>query len=59
MNRKFLSGFIILLHLSSFITANQTFAQMPFRNQNQVAVLKWTDDTHYLISTFDSDKKTL
>ena len=57
MNRIFLSGLIILLHLSSFIASNQTFAQMPFRNQNQVAVLKWTDDTHYLLRTFDADRK--
>jgi dipeptidyl-peptidase-4 len=59
MNRIFLYGIIILLHLSSFIADNQIFAQMPYRNQSQVAILKWTDDTHYLIRTFDAERKTV
>jgi len=29
---------------------------MPPRLSNQVAITGWTDDTHYLIRTFDSDK---
>ena len=31
-------------------------AQMPPREGNQVSILGWTDDTHYLIRTFDKDK---
>ena len=31
-------------------------AQMPPRGGNQVSILGWTDDTHYLIRTFDKDK---
>jgi dipeptidyl-peptidase-4 len=30
---------------------------MPQRAGNQVAILGWTDDTHYLIRTLDADKK--
>ncbi len=32
-------------------------AQRPQHNENQVAIIGWTDDSHYLIRTFDSDKK--
>ncbi len=34
-------------------------AQMPQRNLNQVAILGWTDDTHYLIRNFDAEKKLI
>jgi dipeptidyl-peptidase-4 len=34
----------------------QVNAQMPMRNQSQVAILGWTDDSHYLIRTFDADR---
>ncbi len=37
-------------------TGDQLFAQRPMRNPNQVAILGWTDDTHYLIRTFDADR---
>src|ERR1035437_1014378 len=30
--------------------------QMPQRVNNQVAIAGWTDDSHYLIRTFDTDK---
>jgi dipeptidyl-peptidase-4 len=39
------------------IAVNTVKAQMPQRGGNQVAVLGWTDDTHYQIRNFDSDKK--
>ena len=43
--------------LFSMATQNgQVNAQMPQRGGNQVAILGWTDDVHYLIRTFDSDK---
>jgi len=29
---------------------------MPQRGGNQVAIMGWTDDTHYQIRNFDSDK---
>jgi dipeptidyl-peptidase 4 len=32
------------------------FAQMPARGGSQVAITGWTDDTHYIIRTLDSEK---
>ncbi len=43
----------LLLVLAQFSKAQ---AQMRRRGGNQVAVTGWTDDTHYLFRTFDSDK---
>ena len=48
---------LVLLTLLSFVTFVTNTAQMPFRNMNQVAVTGWTDDTHYLIRTYDADKR--
>jgi dipeptidyl-peptidase-4 len=39
------------------LAGNQLFAQRPIRNPDQVAILGWTDDTHYLIRNIDADKK--
>jgi dipeptidyl-peptidase-4 len=44
---------LILLMVVQFYYAD---AQMPQRVGNQVAIMGWTDDTHYLIKTFDTDK---
>jgi dipeptidyl-peptidase-4 len=52
--RKNLLLFIIIL-----ITCASLSAQMPMRNANQVAILGWTDDTHYLIRNYDADKNLL
>lgn len=38
------------------VSGSRLPAQMPFRNQNQVAVTGWVDDTHYLLRDFDADK---
>jgi dipeptidyl-peptidase-4 len=46
----------ICLVLSIIIHINQVNAQRPQRGGNQVSILGWTDDTHYLIRTFDTDK---
>jgi len=40
-----------------YISVNQNFAQRPVSNSNQVAILGWVDDTHYLIRNYDVDKK--
>ncbi|MCX6301785.1 MAG: DPP IV N-terminal domain-containing protein [Bacteroidia bacterium] len=56
MNKIRLFKILISFVLPLLITGNQAFAQMPMRNLNQVAILGWTDDTHYLIRTFDADK---
>ena len=57
MNRNFLSVIVILFQLSFIIPDDQAAAQMPMRNQKQVEITGWADDSHYLIRTFDADKK--
>ena len=44
---------IIAIIANNFITN----AQMPPRGGAQVSVLGWADDTHFLIRTFDAEKK--
>jgi dipeptidyl-peptidase 4 len=54
------SGFlriIISLLINIIIQTSQVNAQRPQRGDNQVSILGWTDDTHYLIRTFDAEKK--
>ena len=46
----------IILQLILLFTGFQLFGQGPFRSSNQVAVIGWTDDTHYLIRNFDASK---
>ncbi len=52
---KFLQILICLL-LSTTLPVNSIRAQMPQRGGNQVAIIGWTDDAHYLIRKFDADK---
>ncbi len=47
---------IIIILLSVVLYSNKVSAQMPQRNMNQVAIIGWTDDTHYLIRTPDTNK---
>ena len=47
---------VICLVLSISVTDGPVKAQRPQRGGNQVAITGWTDDTHYLIKTFDADK---
>ena len=56
MKRTLLLLNVIIIFLSSSLNTVQVSAQMPQRNMNQVAISGWTDDSHYLIRTFDSDK---
>ncbi len=46
----------VLLYLILLFAGDKLFAQMPVLNPNQVAILGWTDDTHYLIRTFDANQ---
>ncbi|TAL77179.1 MAG: S9 family peptidase [Bacteroidetes bacterium] len=58
MRRLSFLKILFFLLLSITVQIEQLTAQMPQRGGgNQVAVIGWTDDTHYLIRTFDSDKK--
>jgi len=56
MRRLGFFHFLICLLLPSTILVNTARAQMPQRGGNQVAIMGWTDDTHYQIRNFDSDK---
>lgn len=49
---RILFSFII----SAFLSGSVLHAQMPQRTSMQTAVMGWTDDTHYLMRTFDQDK---
>ena len=46
---------LILLSISFY--DGQVNAQMPLSVSNQVSIVGWADDTHYLIRTFDAEKK--
>jgi dipeptidyl-peptidase 4 len=47
------SMFVLLIML---FAGNQLLAQMPMRNINRVSILGWSDDSHYLIRNFDTEK---
>jgi dipeptidyl-peptidase-4 len=53
--QRFLQIIVCVLSAVTFQTA-QIGAQMPRRVSNQVSILGWTDDAHYLIKTFDAGK---
>jgi dipeptidyl-peptidase-4 len=56
MNKIIKSRILSSLFVIICYAGIQVNAQMPVRNQNQVAILGWTDDSHYLIRTFDADR---
>jgi dipeptidyl-peptidase-4 len=56
MRRLLFIQFLVSLLLSATIPVKTASAQMPQRSANQVAIMGWTDDTHYQICNFDSDK---
>ncbi len=53
---KFLRLSVIILGFLLFKSVPVN-AQMPRGGGNRVAITGWADDTHYLIRTYDSDKK--
>jgi dipeptidyl-peptidase-4 len=56
MRRLGFFHFLIFLMLPAMMLVDNARAQMPQRGENQVAIIGWTDDTHYQIRNFDSDK---
>jgi dipeptidyl-peptidase 4 len=56
MRRLNFCNLLICLLLSALMLVNTAKAQMPQRGGNQVAIMGWTDDTHYQIRNFDSNK---
>jgi dipeptidyl-peptidase-4 len=59
MRRLHLLKILIFLPLTAMMHFNMANAQMPQRGGNQVAIMGWTDNTHYQIRNFDSDKKLI
>jgi hypothetical protein len=57
MRRLCFLNLLVFLLLSATIPVNTAGAQMPQRGANQVAIIGWTDDSHYQIRNFDSEKK--
>ena len=56
MRRLRILYFLVCLLLSPVTIVNLAKAQMPRRGGNQVAIMGWTDDSHYQIRNFDSNK---
>ena len=57
MKKSTLISILFVLNLILILPWNQVSAQRPGRNADQVSILGWTDDTHYIIRTLDADKK--
>lgn len=53
---SWISGIIVTTLL---VSGSATEAQMHGRNLNQVRITGWTDDTHYLIQTYDEQRNTV
>ncbi|HUU99570.1 MAG TPA: hypothetical protein VMW32_01285, partial [Bacteroidales bacterium] len=45
---------LLCLFFLTLIPGIKSLAQMPQRSGNQPKILGWTDDSHYLIQTYDS-----
>ena len=57
MRRLIFPQILIFLLLSIIFQFSTVEAQMPQRGGNQVSVTGWADDTHYLVRSYDQDKK--
>jgi dipeptidyl-peptidase-4 len=56
MRRQSFIQFLICLLFLLIFQVSPVISQMPQRGGNQVAITGWTDDSHYLFRTFDSNK---
>jgi hypothetical protein len=52
MRRLCYLNLLVCLLLSATIPVNTAGAQMPQRGANQIAIIGWTDDSHYQIMNF-------
>jgi dipeptidyl-peptidase-4 len=57
MKRLIPFTFLAIILLASNSLSYMLRSQMPQRGGNGVRITGWTDDSHYLIQTFDSDNK--
>jgi dipeptidyl-peptidase-4 len=56
MKRQNIKKILVTLIILLAFQWSQSEAQMPQRSSTQVSISGWTDDSHYLIRTFDKDK---
>jgi dipeptidyl-peptidase-4 len=56
MRRNTRSLIVLTLLSAIIVSSDPVVAQMPPRNTNQVAIIGWTDDTHYLIRKPEAGK---
>jgi dipeptidyl-peptidase 4 len=59
MKRFIPSKILLLVLLFTPVFALHLNSQMPQRGGNQVRITGWSDDSHYLIQTFDAEKKLI
>jgi len=57
MRKNQLPASLLLLIFTLLFAEARISAQRQIRNPDQVSIQGWTDDTHYLLRTFDADKK--
>lgn len=58
MNRSIIKRLLYVIIFVMLLPASAVKSQMPMRGGgNQVRIMGWTDDTHYLIQTFDAYKQ--
>jgi len=55
--KKIILAILYLLIFCWLSSGKCVIAQRPMRGTEQVAIIGWTDDTHYLIRNFGTDKK--
>lgn len=60
MKRFFSYKIIIIILIPLSVVYNRSYAQMPGRDRaDKVQIKGWKDDNHYLLQTFDSEKRPL
>ncbi|MCU0461764.1 MAG: S9 family peptidase [Bacteroidales bacterium] len=57
MRKNHLPVSLLLLIFTLVLAEARISAQRPIRNPDQISVIGWTDDTHYILRTSDADKK--
>jgi dipeptidyl-peptidase-4 len=58
MNRSITNRLLYIIVVAVLLPVTVLKSQMPIRGGgNQVRIMGWTDDTHYLIQTFDENKQ--
>ena len=53
---KILQSIVCIVILAAGVSINVANGQMPRRGGNQIAVIGWADETHYLFRSFNENK---